>query len=49
MSLNHVVRWRLASNSFRLTRDFGRGVLFAAWCGLQMLLTGRVRRHRIYL
>lgn len=47
-TLNPVIRVQLMRQAYRTTRQFGRGRIFSALCGLQMLFTGRVRRHRIY-
>ena len=46
-SLNPRTRWQLCRNTYRLTREFGRGRLFSAVMGASMLLFGRTPRHRI--
>lgn len=46
-NLNPIVRWQLCRNTYRLTREFGRGRWFSAAMGLSMLLFGRTPRHRI--
>jgi len=49
VSLNPVVRARLTRSAFRVARGFGRSRAYAAWCAVQMLFVGHVRRYSIHL